>query len=97
MEESSGKTKLPQSVELCVASSGDTFLVTRDSIAAVDKLSLRLDHALRFDQNIKDSVTHFTSGTKPPRFSCRDTDFGCGRRAGVLEYHCRTFEISQLS
>uniref|UniRef100_A0A131YQQ1 Uncharacterized protein n=1 Tax=Rhipicephalus appendiculatus TaxID=34631 RepID=A0A131YQQ1_RHIAP len=66
MEESSGKTKSPQSVELCVASSGDTFLVTRDSIAAVDKLSLRLDHALRFDQNIKDSVTHFTSGTKPP-------------------------------
>uniref|UniRef100_A0A224YDS7 Protein, containing DUF4807 domain n=1 Tax=Rhipicephalus zambeziensis TaxID=60191 RepID=A0A224YDS7_9ACAR len=66
MEESSGKTESPQSVELCVASSGDTFLVTRDSIAAVDKLSLRLDHALRFDQNTKDSVTHFASGTKPP-------------------------------
>lgn len=65
MEESSGKTESPQSIELCLASNGDTFLVTRDSIAAVDKLSLRLDCALSLDQSTKDSVTHFLAGTNP--------------------------------
>lgn len=66
MEESSGKTESPRSVELYLASSGDTFLVTRGPIVAVDKLSLRLDNALRLDQNTKDSVTYFATGTNRP-------------------------------
>lgn len=67
MEVPSGKTESPKSVALCLASSGDTFVVARGSVATADKLSIRLDDALRLDQNTadSDSVTHFAAWISP--------------------------------
>ncbi|XP_065299113.1 uncharacterized protein [Dermacentor albipictus] len=67
MEESKSQTGMlePGCVELALASSGDTFLVTRGSVVAVHTLSLRLDDALRLGENTADTVACSATGTSP--------------------------------
>ncbi|XP_050044371.1 uncharacterized protein F58A4.6-like isoform X1 [Dermacentor andersoni] len=67
MEESKSQTGMlePGCVELSLASSGDTYLVTRGSVGAVHTLSPRLDDALRLGENTADSVACSATGTNP--------------------------------
>uniref|UniRef100_A0A1E1X635 Uncharacterized protein n=1 Tax=Amblyomma aureolatum TaxID=187763 RepID=A0A1E1X635_9ACAR len=69
MEEAAGKAKSPDSVKLLLPPIGDTFIVTQDSIASVDKLSRRLDNALRLNKDAasSDPIERLTTGTKPEK------------------------------
>uniref|UniRef100_A0A023G860 Uncharacterized protein n=1 Tax=Amblyomma triste TaxID=251400 RepID=A0A023G860_AMBTT len=76
MEEAAGKAKSPDSVKVLLPTSGDTFIVTQDSITSVDKLSCKLDDILRLNKYTasSDPTKCLTTGTKPgkrvrPRFS----------------------------
>lgn len=69
MEEAVGKAKSPDSVKVLLLPSGDTFIVTQDSISSVDKLSRKLDNALRLSKDAasSDCVILLSTGTKPEK------------------------------